>query len=137
MPEKVTVVYNLFNDHQQTFAELMEIAPLSSVKYQIVSRHHRGLIKNGFAEKGLKPVYLTAPKRSFVSYSLALQGFKPNDFIESVTIHGEWKIKKWQGYVFALKTWTIPTGQHIATRGNQAYPLIYQIIKLIKHNNGG
>jgi hypothetical protein len=112
------VVHDLYNSHRQTYACLAEIVPLSQVKYRVVSRHLGGRIEDGYAEQGLEELYLSAPRRRFVEYSLALQGLRPHDFVEPVTVHGEWKVKKHQGYVFAKRTWSVPTGKWICTRAH-------------------
>jgi hypothetical protein len=112
------VVHDLVNSHRQTYALLAEIVPLSQVKYKVVSRYLGGKIEDGFVSQGLEPLYLSAPRRRFVEYSLALQGLHSCDYIEPVTVHDVWKVKKHQGYAFARRTWSVPTGKHIATRAH-------------------
>jgi hypothetical protein len=112
------VVHDLYNSHRQTYAALAEIVPLSQVRYRVVSRYYGGKIEDGFVGQGLEPLYLSAPRRAFVEYSLELQGLRPCDFIEPVTVHSEWKVKKHQGYVFAKRTWEVATGKWICTRAH-------------------
>jgi hypothetical protein len=112
------VVHNLSNGYHQTYAYLAEIVPLRAVKYKLVSRYLGGKIEDGYAEQGVEPLYLSAPRRAFVEYSLELQGLRPYDFIEPVTVHDTWKVRKHQGYAFAKRSWSVPTGKHICTRAH-------------------
>jgi hypothetical protein len=112
------VVHDLFNSYRQTYASLAEVVPLSQVKYCVVSRHYGGKIEDGFVSQGLELLYLSAPRRCFVEYSLALQGLRPHDFVEPVTVHGEWKVRKHQGIAFAKRMWEVATGKWICTRAH-------------------
>jgi hypothetical protein len=128
----VVVVHNLSNWYHQTYASLADVVPLSQVKYKLISPYRKGKLEDGFVQQGLEPIYLSAPRREFVSYSLELQNLDPENFIIPVTCHTEWKKTWWQGYIFATKTWVIPTGQHIATRSSDTFPLIKQILLKLK-----
>jgi hypothetical protein len=110
------VVHDLYNSYRQTYACLAEIVPLSQVKYRLVSRYWGGKVEDGFVEQGLEELYLSAPRRRFVEYSLRLQGYYPYDFVEPVTVHDEWKVKKHQGIAFARRRWSVATGKWICTR---------------------
>jgi hypothetical protein len=112
------VVHDLFNSHRQTYACLAEIVPLSQVKYRLVSRHLGGRIEDGYRDQGLEELYLSAPRRRFVEYSLRLQDLYPYDYIEPVTVHDTWKVRKHQGYAFAKRTWSVATGKWICTRAH-------------------
>jgi hypothetical protein len=127
----VVVVHDLGNWYHQTYASLADVVPLSQVKYKLISPYRRGILEDGFKEQGLKQIYLSAPRRGFVEYSLELQDLDPRDFIVVVTCHTEWKKTWWQGYIFSRKEWVIPTGQHIGTRSSDAYPLIKKILNTV------
>jgi len=125
----VMVVHNFSNWYKRTYASLAYIVPLSAVKYKVVSRYHGGELANGFKTQGYSPLYLSAFRRGLVAESLRLQGFEPSDYIEPVTVHGEWKIRKHQGYCFAIHTWTWKTKRHIVTRDSaQTSQLLREIL---------
>jgi len=125
----VMVVHDFSNWYKRTYASMAYIVPLSQVKYKVTSRYHGGRLANGFEAQGYSSLYLSAFRRSLVSQSLRLQGFEPSDFIEPVTVHGEWKIQKHQGYCFAVHTWTWKTKRHIVTRDvNQTSKLLREIL---------
>jgi len=123
------VIYDFSNWYRRTYAHMAYIVPLSQVKYKVVSRHHRGKLADGYKAQGYSPLYLSAFQRGLVSQSLRLQSFEPSDYIEPVTVHGEWKIRKHQGYCFALATWTWKTKRHIVTRNpEQTSQLLREIL---------
>jgi len=126
----VMVIHDFSNWYKRTYASLAYIVPLNAVKYKILSRYHMGELADGFKAQGYSPLYLSAFRRGLVSQSLRLQGFKPSDFIEPVTVHGEWKIQKHQGYCFAVHTWVWKTKKHIVTRDpHQTSQLLREILK--------
>jgi len=120
MEEKAKlVVTDFYNFYRKSYAVLHRIVPLACVNYKLISRHNApNCIRNGFKNQGLVAIYLSAPRRRFVAISLSLQGFSPCEFIEAVTVHGPWKILKWQGYVFALQgsEKTVCLGSSFASR---------------------
>jgi len=123
------VVYDFFNSAKQTYAAAIRVVPLASVDYEVISRYHGGKIKVHSNNYELK--YLSAPQRGFVAHSLSLQNEDPWDYIEEVTTHGEWKIRKHQGYIFTVPNTydSVDTGAYVDTRSAEVWDLIPEVLR--------
>jgi hypothetical protein len=135
----VWVVYDMGNAFKQTYAIIIDIVPLKQVEYRLISRYHGGELEGAKPvlletlqelEKGtIVPIKLYAWNRLFISRSLREQGLKPQDYIEAVTVHGEWKAKMHQGICFIKGYHSIGIGTHIVTRSNEALDMVPLVLR--------
>lgn len=125
-PAMPWVIYDLANYNHETYAYWANALRLSSARYTVEDYYHKGVVK---VEGNAAPIYLSAPMRRMVEYSLMLQGLEPREFIIPATVHGEWK-KAWhQGYIITAESIVKPTNTRICTRcWGEVYPLVERLL---------
>ncbi len=120
------VVYDLANYNHETHAYWANVLRLTEARYTVEGYYNKGAIK---VEGSAALIYLSAPMRRMVEYSLALQGLEPREYVIPVTVHGEWKRAWHQGYIIATEVVVKPTGVRICTRcAGEVYPLIERLL---------
>ena len=79
------------------------IIPISELPYTPPPQYS-GKIPNSVIEKVASPVWLSSTGVSDTRKCLRIQGLEPSDYITPATVHGEWKVQKHQGIVYAIKS---------------------------------
>ena len=80
------------------------VVPISKLPYIPPPQYWGSLPDGEIRRLGITPVWLSSQGRRDAELCLRLQAKSPIDYITEATVHGEWKVRKHQGIIYALKT---------------------------------